>query len=88
MKEQRDGIIISDKAIWELTYKEHLVTLGKRALALPSKLLGFKPACLALATWLLVKGHITEWVWLAVLVLVLFGIVGLKVVGRVVGNIK
>ena len=88
MKEPRDGIVISDRPSWELSFKEHLVILGKRALSLPSKLLGFKPACLALATYLLKKGLISDWIWLIVLVLVLFGIVGLKVVGRVVGNIK
>jgi len=88
MKEKRDGIVISDKPSWELSFKEHITILGKRALSLPSKLLGFKPACLGLATWLLNKGLISEWIWLIVLVLVLFGILGLKVVGRIVGEIK
>jgi uncharacterized membrane protein len=61
---------------------ELLLILGKRALSLPSKLLGFKPFCLYLATWLLVKGLIRDWMWFCVLVVVLFGIVGLKVVSR------
>ena len=77
----RDGIVISNKAIWDLSPKEHLAILLKRAIALPSKMLGFKPFCLYLASWLLVKGHIGEWVWLFVLMMVLFGIVGLKVAG-------
>jgi hypothetical protein len=75
-----DGIQISDKASWEHSGKELLAILGKRALALPSKMLGFKPFCLYLATWLLVRGHIRDWVWFAVAVMVLFGIVGLKVI--------
>lgn len=63
----------------DYTVREHLTILAKRALALPSKMIGFKPCCLYLATWLLVTGKIGEWVWFAVLVSVLFGIVGLKV---------
>ncbi|MDR0908215.1 MAG: hypothetical protein LBM77_00460, partial [Spirochaetaceae bacterium] len=56
--------------------------LGKRLLSLPSKLLGFKPLCLYIATWLLITGHIRDWIWFAVMVLVLFGVVGLKVITR------
>ena len=82
----RDGIIISDKPLWEITYREHFSILGKRALSLPSKLLGFKPACLALATHLLKEKLISEWMWLIVLVLVLFGVVGLKVAGKVLSQ--
>jgi predicted acyl esterase len=77
----RDGITISNKAIWDMSPKEHLAILLKRTIALPSKMLGFKPFCLYLATWLLAKGYIGEWVWLFVLMMVLFGIVGLKVAG-------
>jgi len=80
----RDGIVISNKAIWDMSPKEHLAILLKRAIALPSKMLGFKPFCLYLATWLLAKGHIGEWVWLFVLMMVLFGIVGLKVAGGMI----
>lgn len=80
----RDGIVISGKAIWEMSAKEHLAILLKRAIALPSKMLGFKPFCLYLATWLLAEGHIGEWVWLFVLMMVLFGIVGLKVAGGMI----
>jgi hypothetical protein len=77
-----DGIQISDKPCWQNSFKELLVILGKRALSLPSKLLGFKPFCLYLATWLLVKGLIRDWMWFCVLVVVLFGIVGLKVISH------
>ena len=77
-----DGIQISDKASWEHSGRELWVILGKRLLALPSKLLGFKPFCLYLATWLLVQGLIRDWIWFAVMVMVLFGIVGLKVITR------
>lgn len=82
----RDGIVISDKAVWEMGFKEHLAILLKRAIALPSKMIGFKPFCLYLATWLLAKGYIGEWVWLFVLMMVLFGIVGLKVAGGLLGK--
>jgi hypothetical protein len=81
-----DGIQISAKPSWEHTGKELWAILGKRIIALPSKMLGFKPFCLYLATWLLVRGYITDWIWFAVVVMVLFGIVGLKVISRWKGN--
>jgi hypothetical protein len=77
-----DGIQISDKPSWEHTGKELFAILGKRLIALPSKMLGFKPFCLYLATWLLAKGLIRDWIWFAVCVMVLFGIMGLKVISR------
>jgi hypothetical protein len=77
-----DGIQISDKPSWQHTVKELFAILGKRIIALPSKMLGFKPFCLYLATWLLVRGYIKDWIWFAVVVMVLFGIVGLKVISR------
>lgn len=70
------------KEVCDYTFREHLAILGKRMLALPSKMIGFKPFCLYLATWLLVTGKIGEWVWFAVMVSVLFGIVGLKVLAQ------
>jgi hypothetical protein len=77
-----DGIQISDKPTWELSAKELWAILGKRLISLPSKMLGFKPLCLYIATWLLVKGHIRDWIWFCVLVIVLFGIIGLKVISQ------
>jgi uncharacterized membrane protein YgcG len=77
-----DGVQISDKASWEHSGRELWVILGKRLLSLPSKMLGFKPFCLYLSTWLLVGGYIRDWIWFAVMVAVLFGIVGLKVITR------
>jgi len=79
---RNDGIQISDKPTWEHTAKELWAILGKRLISLPSKIIGFKPMCLALATWLLVKGLIRDWIWFCVLVIVLFGIMGLKVVTK------
>ena len=77
-----DGIIISDKPSWEHSGKELWAILGKRLISLPSKLLGFKPFCLYVATWLLMKGFIRDWIWFSVMVIVLFGVVGLKVLGQ------
>ena len=77
-----DGIIISDRPTWEHSAKELWGILGKRLISLPSKLLGFKPFCLYVATWLLVKGFIRDWIWFSVMVIVLFGVVGLKVLGQ------
>jgi len=77
-----DGIAISDRPTWALSFRELRRILGKRIVALPSKLIGFKPLCLGLATWLLVDGKIDMWVWFLVFVSVLFGIVGLKVATR------
>jgi hypothetical protein len=77
-----DGIEISDKASWEHSFKELWAIFGKRLISLPSKMLGFKPLCLYIATWLLVKGLIRDWIWFCVVVIVLFGIVGLKVVTK------
>jgi len=81
-----DGMTISDRASWEHTARELFSILGKRAIALPSKMLGFKPFCLYLATWLLVRGLITAWIWFLTLVLVLCGIVGLKAIGKLGGG--
>jgi hypothetical protein len=77
-----DGIIISDKPTWEHSAQELWVILGKRCISLPSKMLGFKPFCLYLSSWLLVNGHIRDWIWFCIVVIVLFGIVGLKVLGQ------
>jgi len=77
-----NDIDFSDKASWEHSWKELFVVLGKRILSFPSKIIGFKPLCLLGATWLLIKGLIRDWIWFSVLVIVLFGIVGLKVISR------
>jgi hypothetical protein len=73
-----DGIQISNKPTWELSAKELWAILGKRLISLPSKMIGFKPLCLYIATWLLVKGLIRDWIWFCIVVIVLFGIMGLK----------
>jgi hypothetical protein len=77
-----DFIQISDKPCWENSFRELFVILGKRAVSMPSKMLGFKPFCLYLATWLLARGYIRDWIWFAVLAVVLFGVVGLKIITR------
>ena len=77
-----DGIQISDKPTWEHTVKELLIILFKRCISLPSKLIGFKPFCLYLSTFLLIKGLIRDWIWFSVMVIVLFGIVGLKIISH------
>ena len=77
-----DGIIISDKACWEHSFRELWAILFKRLISLPSKMIGFKPLCLYIATWLLVKGLIRDWIWFSVIVIVLFGIMGLKVISK------
>jgi hypothetical protein len=73
-----DGIEISNKPTWALTFKELWAILGKRLISLPSKMIGFKPLCLYIATWLLTKGLIRDWIWFCVVVIVLFGVIGLK----------
>ena len=79
----RDSDIdFSSKASWEHTWGELFTVLGKRILSLPSKVIGFKPFCFVISTWLLINGHIRDWIWFCVLVIVLFGIVGLKVIAR------
>jgi len=77
-----NDIDFSDKASWEHSWKELFTVLGKRILSFPSKIIRFKPLCLVVATWLLVKGLIRDWIWFSVLVIVLFGIVGLKVISK------
>ena len=77
-----DGIQISDKQTWEHSAKELWAILGKRLISFPSKLIGFKPMCLLIATWLLVNEHIKDWIWFCVLVIVMFGVVGLKVLAQ------
>jgi len=34
------------------------------------------------ATWLLINDHIRDWIWFCIVVIVLFGIVGLKVITK------
>jgi hypothetical protein len=75
-------IDFSDKPSWEHSWRELFAVLGKRILSLPSKMIGFKPFCFLVATWLLVKGLIRDWIWFCVLVIVLFGIVGLKIIAH------
>jgi hypothetical protein len=77
-----DGIQISDRPTWEHSVKELLLILLKRVISFPSKIIGFKPMCLLTSTWLLVQGHIRDWIWFAVLVIVMFGVVGLKVMAQ------
>jgi hypothetical protein len=77
-----DGIQISDRASWEHSAKELWVILGKRLISLPSKMIGFKPFCFYVATWLLVNGLIRDWIWFCVVVIVMFGVIGLKVLAR------
>ena len=81
-----DGIQISDKPTWEHSFKELLAILLKRVISLPSKMLGFKPLCLYIATYLLIKGLIRDWIWFSVMVIVLFGIVGLKIISHWKGD--
>jgi hypothetical protein len=81
-----DDIEFSYKASWEHTWKELFIILGKRILSMPSKMIGFKPVCFIAATWLLINGHIRDWIWFCVLVIVLFGIVGLKIISRFKGE--
>jgi hypothetical protein len=76
--EAGDGIQISDRNCWDHSFGELFAILGKRVVSLPSKMIGFKPLCLYGATWLLIAGHIRDWIWFAIVVVVLFGIVGLK----------
>jgi len=84
---REDGIQISGRPVWEESFSDLLAILGKRALSLPSKALGFKPLCLGVATWLLYRGLIRDWIWFAVMVVVLFGIVGLKALARYRGEV-
>jgi len=75
-------IDFSDKASWEYSCGELFVVLCKRILSFPAKVIGFKPMCLFVATWLLINGQIRDWIWFCVVVIVLFGIVGLKILSR------
>jgi len=79
---KEDDIDFSNKACWEHSWKELFVVLGKRILSLPSKIIGFKPLCFLISTWLLIQKHIRDWIWFCIVVIVLFGIEGLKVVAR------
>jgi hypothetical protein len=79
---KNSDIDFSCKPSWEHSWKELFAVLGKRILSLPSKIIGFKPLCFFLSTWLLILGHIRDWIWFCILVIVLFGIEGLKVVAR------
>jgi hypothetical protein len=77
-----DGIQISNKPTWEHSVRELFAILGKRCIALPSKMIGFKPLVLYIATGLLVMDKISDWIWFAVVVIVMFGVIGLKVLSQ------
>jgi formate hydrogenlyase subunit 3/multisubunit Na+/H+ antiporter MnhD subunit len=77
-----DGVQISDREIWEHTVPELLLLLVKRIVAFPAKLMGFRPFCLCLATWLLAEGLIKDWMWFCVLITMLFGLTGLGFLTR------
>lgn len=77
--EERESLPLGSKPHYQMTMKELLLALLKRIIALPSKAIGFKPLCLYGATWLLWEDKINQYIWFAVLVVVLFGIIGLKV---------
>ena len=85
---KENDIDFSSKASWEHNWRELFSVLGKRILSMPSKMIGFKPLCLYIATWLLVKGFIRDWIWFCVVVIVLFGIMGLKIVAHWKGEIS
>ena len=72
----------SDRAAWEHSCKELWVILGKRFLLLLFKMIDAKAVCLLVDTWLLVHGYIRDLVWFAIVVIVLFGILGLKILTR------
>lgn len=77
-EEERESLPLGMKPHYQMTVIELLMALVKRIIALPSKAIGFKPLCLYCATWLLWEEKINQYVWFSVLVVVLFGIVGLK----------
>jgi len=79
---KNSDIDFSCKPSWEHSFKELFIVLGKRILSLPSKMIGFKPLCFFISTWLLVQEHIKDWIWFCIVVVVLFGIEGLKIISK------
>lgn len=66
------------KELQEQTFREVVKGIPTRAIGLVSKLIGIKTIVLGLATWLMLRGVIADYVWLIVVVLFLFGREGLK----------
>lgn len=64
---------ISEKPIDEMTYKEVWRILLKRIIAFPSKVIGFKGLSFGISVWLLTQGKISDWTFLIILIIVLFG---------------
>jgi hypothetical protein len=85
-REKKEGIMKNTdvdflkKAAWEQSFKKFRVILGKRFLSLLINMIGLRQLCLLVNTWLLVHGYIRDLVWLLIVVITLFGIVGLKVI--------
>jgi hypothetical protein len=65
--------------LYEKTVRELLRYALKRLVMLGAKLLGFKSFCLVLATVLLVRGIISEDIWLYVLITVVCSASGLRI---------
>lgn len=65
--------VLMTKTFWELCRD-----IPKRIVALVSKLLSFKTVLLVATGWLMSRGVLESWAFLAVVVLVLFERAGLK----------
>ncbi|MDA3851200.1 MAG: hypothetical protein PF447_07980 [Spirochaetaceae bacterium] len=78
MEERNESLPLGSQPHYSMSLEELLLVLLKRIIALPSKAIGFKPLCLYAATYLLWNDKINQYIWFSVLVVVLFGIIGLK----------
>jgi len=72
-KKNKESIRLGKKPVWEMSYKELLISIPKRLIALPAKLIGLKGLVLTVATVLFLKvDRFPPWAWFATVGFVLF----------------
>lgn len=72
---KNDSIKLSDEPVWKMSYKELLISIPKRLIALVAKAIGIKMLMFYAATYLLLKlpERFPVYAWLIVVGMVIFG---------------
>lgn len=76
---EQEKKLFEGRPVNQVSLKEELSLLPKRLVALISKVISVKVGLiLGLATWLVLESVISDWVWLLVVLIVVFGRDGLE----------
>lgn len=80
--EAKEAVAAGLDPLLEKSWRELLSDIPKRIVALISKLIGFRTAILAGCGWLVFKGAVDSWAFVAIAVIAVFGRDGLKFLGN------